>query len=238
MWLPSTPPGSGGTPPSLISGAKARGENGGVPVVWRQSPTTAPGSLWTHLSEVVSSPTGPALPRDPKGVPVGSFSFASALKLGPTHLDHSSSSSTRPVRGYTALPQEEDSGLSGPHRTAGILLNTASPSRKAVPSKAPEEILTPDSKAQGDPLASPAIAHSDDAALAHPDDADIKSDAQTSSTVGVRKGLRGTVKRITSSKDQKAQDKLYFSSRAYSTCLLYTSPSPRDVEESRMPSSA
>ena len=25
---------------------------------------------------------------------------------------------------------------------------------------------------------------------------------------------------------------------AYSTCLLYTSPSPRDVEESRMPSSA
>ena len=24
----------------------------------------------------------------------------------------------------------------------------------------------------------------------------------------------------------------------YSTCLLYTSPSPRDVEESRMPSSA
>ena len=26
--------------------------------------------------------------------------------------------------------------------------------------------------------------------------------------------------------------------RYYSTCLLYTSPSPRDVEESRMPSSA
>ena len=25
---------------------------------------------------------------------------------------------------------------------------------------------------------------------------------------------------------------------AHSTCLLYTSPSPRDVEESRMPSSA
>ena len=24
----------------------------------------------------------------------------------------------------------------------------------------------------------------------------------------------------------------------YNTCLLYTSPSPRDVEESRMPSSA
>ena len=26
--------------------------------------------------------------------------------------------------------------------------------------------------------------------------------------------------------------------RIYSSCLLYTSPSPRDVEESRMPSSA
>ena len=26
--------------------------------------------------------------------------------------------------------------------------------------------------------------------------------------------------------------------RVYRTCLLYTSPSPRDVEESRMPSSA
>ena len=26
--------------------------------------------------------------------------------------------------------------------------------------------------------------------------------------------------------------------RSYSLCLLYTSPSPRDVEESRMPSSA
>ena len=28
------------------------------------------------------------------------------------------------------------------------------------------------------------------------------------------------------------------SGRAYEGCLLYTSPSPRDVEESRMPSSA
>ena len=29
-----------------------------------------------------------------------------------------------------------------------------------------------------------------------------------------------------------------FSDRIYKSCLLYTSPSPRDVEESRMPSSA
>ena len=29
-----------------------------------------------------------------------------------------------------------------------------------------------------------------------------------------------------------------FSVEAVNTCLLYTSPSPRDVEESRMPSSA
>ena len=29
-----------------------------------------------------------------------------------------------------------------------------------------------------------------------------------------------------------------FSGRGYNICLLYTSPSPRDVEESRMPSSA
>ena len=29
-----------------------------------------------------------------------------------------------------------------------------------------------------------------------------------------------------------------FSSEIYIICLLYTSPSPRDVEESRMPSSA
>ena len=29
-----------------------------------------------------------------------------------------------------------------------------------------------------------------------------------------------------------------FSLVAYNACLLYTSPSPRDVEESRMPSSA
>ena len=33
------------------------------------------------------------------------------------------------------------------------------------------------------------------------------------------------------------QHVLMFGSNAY-TCLLYTSPSPRDVEESRMPSSA
>ena len=31
---------------------------------------------------------------------------------------------------------------------------------------------------------------------------------------------------------------MLFESILYSTCLLYTSPSPRDVEESRMPSSA
>ena len=31
---------------------------------------------------------------------------------------------------------------------------------------------------------------------------------------------------------------LYLAYDLYNTCLLYTSPSPRDVEESRMPSSA
>jgi len=33
-------------------------------------------------------------------------------------------------------------------------------------------------------------------------------------------------------------DKLNAFTGLYNTCLLYTSPSPRDVEESRMPSSA
>ena len=36
---------------------------------------------------------------------------------------------------------------------------------------------------------------------------------------------------ISPHKDKDARDQ-------YETCLLYTSPSPRDVEESRMPSSA
>ena len=35
--------------------------------------------------------------------------------------------------------------------------------------------------------------------------------------------------------DRKADDRIY---RLRYVCLLYTSPSPRDVEESRMPSSA
>ena len=30
----------------------------------------------------------------------------------------------------------------------------------------------------------------------------------------------------------------FFNAGLFNTCLLYTSPSPRDVEESRMPSSA
>ena len=37
--------------------------------------------------------------------------------------------------------------------------------------------------------------------------------------------------------DIKGPDSAEFLNRVY-TCLLYTSPSPRDVEESRMPSSA
>ena len=39
---------------------------------------------------------------------------------------------------------------------------------------------------------------------------------------------------------QKRQNELARANaiRRYATCLLYTSPSPRDVEESRMPSSA
>ena len=37
-----------------------------------------------------------------------------------------------------------------------------------------------------------------------------------------------------------AHDQFYWNDKAenYKYCLLYTSPSPRDVEESRMPSSA
>ena len=40
--------------------------------------------------------------------------------------------------------------------------------------------------------------------------------------------------------DKTEKLKKYFSEKAliYYSCLLYTSPSPRDVEESRMPSSA
>ena len=43
--------------------------------------------------------------------------------------------------------------------------------------------------------------------------------------------------------EQEAIDLLYINpefdvSKLYFNCLLYTSPSPRDVEESRMPSSA
>ena len=36
----------------------------------------------------------------------------------------------------------------------------------------------------------------------------------------------------------KADGVLAVSQEGFNTCLLYTSPSPRDVEESRMPSSA
>ena len=40
-------------------------------------------------------------------------------------------------------------------------------------------------------------------------------------------------------RQQLMQDCLaFYTARGYETCLLYTSPSPRDVEESRMPSSA
>ena len=38
--------------------------------------------------------------------------------------------------------------------------------------------------------------------------------------------------------DSVPPDAIYNFSRQLSVCLLYTSPSPRDVEESRMPSSA
>ena len=37
--------------------------------------------------------------------------------------------------------------------------------------------------------------------------------------------------------NQKVEDKIFMAADPY-CCLLYTSPSPRDVEESRMPSSA
>ena len=37
---------------------------------------------------------------------------------------------------------------------------------------------------------------------------------------------------------EKASAKIMKSLEPHSICLLYTSPSPRDVEESRMPSSA
>ena len=39
-------------------------------------------------------------------------------------------------------------------------------------------------------------------------------------------------------KDMDAQESAALLKKLYQTCLLYTSPSPRDVEESRMPSSA
>ena len=41
---------------------------------------------------------------------------------------------------------------------------------------------------------------------------------------------------LSSKYDQRAADKLF--SNALKTCLLYTSPSPRDMRRSRMPSSA
>ena len=44
-------------------------------------------------------------------------------------------------------------------------------------------------------------------------------------------GIRAVAKELQSAATGGAQDTL-------SSCLLYTSPSPRDVEESRMPSSA
>ena len=46
--------------------------------------------------------------------------------------------------------------------------------------------------------------------------------------------LRSLVKIVTDSKNSHRVEDLV----DYYTCLLYTSPSPRDVEESRMPSSA
>ena len=39
-------------------------------------------------------------------------------------------------------------------------------------------------------------------------------------------------------KEKEVQNELNNSNESTMTCLLYTSPSPRDVEESRMPSSA
>ena len=49
------------------------------------------------------------------------------------------------------------------------------------------------------------------------------------------------VSKLRSVMDQNGLDMVVLTSMhnvAYYTCLLYTSPSPRDVEESRMPSSA
>ena len=51
-------------------------------------------------------------------------------------------------------------------------------------------------------------------------------------------GIAGmTVTEVRGFGRQKGHKEVYRGSE-YSVCLLYTSPSPRDVEESRMPSSA
>ena len=47
-----------------------------------------------------------------------------------------------------------------------------------------------------------------------------------------RSGFRDISEEILSDSEKRYCDGLHY------TCLLYTSPSPRDVEESRMPSSA
>ena len=52
-----------------------------------------------------------------------------------------------------------------------------------------------------------------------------------------KKNIHKFFKSIEKKKFQKETD-LYLGFFGYEICLLYTSPSPRDVEESRMPSSA
>ena len=51
-------------------------------------------------------------------------------------------------------------------------------------------------------------------------------------------GAKGCVINITGGKDMTLEDMTSASEIIYDVCLLYTSPSPRDLSTSRMPSSA
>ena len=70
------------------------------------------------------------------------------------------------------------------------------------------------------------------------------SDGTSSTTVapasvyGVADVLEATYRADRTSTDQSDSAMTKIDRATYSACLLYTSPSPRDVEESRMPSSA
>ena len=57
-------------------------------------------------------------------------------------------------------------------------------------------------------------------------------------TTSRRTDINVLLNRVKSDKKQEIKNKFYFSAAASTGCLLYTSPSPRDAHESRMPSSA